>query len=125
MNKTDRFLFQEFCLIYLIKVIYIKNKIVANSKSALKRIAINERNRVRNKSYKSAVKTLMKKYFQAVEAYASAPSDEQLQSVNTAMSVAYSKIDKAVKTGVYHKNNAARKKARLAKALKTVLPQAS
>ncbi|MBL1210366.1 30S ribosomal protein S20 [Geminocystis sp. GBBB08] len=98
---------------------------MANSKSALKRIEINERNRMRNKAYKSAVKTLMKKYFLAVEAYASSPSEEQLQSVNNAMSVAYSKIDKAVKTGVYHKNNGARKKARLARALKTIVPQAS
>ena len=98
---------------------------MANSKSALKRIEINERNRMRNKAYKSAVKTLMKKYFLAVDAYASAPSEEQLQTVQTFMSIAYSKIDKAVKRGVYHKNNAARKKARLAKALKTVVPQAS
>jgi small subunit ribosomal protein S20 len=98
---------------------------VANSKSALKRIAINERNRMRNKAYKSTVKTLMKKYFQAVEDYTSSPSEEQLQTVQTSMSVAYSKIDKAVKTGVYHKNNAARKKARLARALKKAVPQAS
>jgi small subunit ribosomal protein S20 len=98
---------------------------VANSKSALKRIAINERNRMRNKAYKSTVKTFMKKYFQAVEDYTSSPSEEQLKTVQTSMSVAYSKIDKAVKTGVYHKNNAARKKARLARALKKAVPQAS
>ncbi|WP_066120866.1 30S ribosomal protein S20 [Geminocystis sp. NIES-3709] len=98
---------------------------MANSKSALKRIDINERNRMRNKTYKSAVKTLMKKYFLAVEAYASAPSDEQLQTVQSSMSIAYSKIDKAVKRGVYHKNNGARKKARLARALKNAVPQAS
>lgn len=98
---------------------------MANSKSALKRIAINERNRMRNKAYKSTVKTFMKKYFQAVEDYTSSPSEEQLQTVQTTMSVAYSKIDKAVKTGVYHKNNAARKKSRLARALKKAVPQAS
>jgi small subunit ribosomal protein S20 len=67
----------------------------------------------------------MKKYFQAVEDYTSSPSEEQLKTVQTSMSVAYSKIDKAVKTGVYHKNNAARKKARLARALKKAVPQAS
>ena len=98
---------------------------MANSKSALKRIDINERNRMRNKAYKSAVKTLMKKYFVAVEAYATSPSEEQLQVIQSAMSIAYSKIDKAVKRGVYHKNNGARKKARLAKALKSILPQAA
>ncbi|MGL5510805.1 MAG: 30S ribosomal protein S20, partial [Microcoleaceae cyanobacterium] len=38
---------------------------MANIKSAAKRAEIAERNRLRNKSYKSAVKTLMKKYFDA------------------------------------------------------------
>jgi small subunit ribosomal protein S20 len=98
---------------------------VANSKSALKRISINERNRLRNKSYKSAVKSLMKKYFQAVEVFGASPSEEQKQVVKTCMSEAYSKIDKAVKKGIYHKNNGARKKARLAKALTTVDASAS
>lgn len=99
---------------------------MANSKSALKRIEVNERNRLRNKAYKSAVKTLMKKYFQAVEAYSASPSDELKQAVQSCQSAAYSKIDKAVKTGVYHKNNAARKKARLARAFsKATQPQAS
>jgi small subunit ribosomal protein S20 len=91
---------------------------VANTKSAIKRIQIAERNRLRNKAYKSAVRTLMKKYFQAVEAYATNPSDEQMNQVQTTMSAAYSKIDKAVKRNVLHTNNGARKKARLARALK-------
>ena len=91
---------------------------MANSKSAIKRIKIAERNRLRNQSYKSAVKTLMKKYFSAVETYAAAPSSESLESVNKHMSEAYSKIDKAVKGRILHPNNGARKKARLARALK-------
>lgn len=98
---------------------------MANSKSALKRIRVNERNRLRNKSYKSAVKSLMKKYFQAVEAYSAAPSEELKQTVNNFMSAAYSKIDKAVKRGVYHKNNGARKKARLARTWKRAISEAS
>ncbi len=91
---------------------------MANIKSAKKRVLIAERNRLRNKAYKSAVKTLMKSYFSAVEKYTAAPSDEGMKEVQTAMSAAYSKIDKAVKTGVYHRNNGARKKSRLARALK-------
>ncbi|MBF2055806.1 MAG: 30S ribosomal protein S20 [Cyanobacterium sp. T60_A2020_053] len=98
---------------------------MANSKSASKRIQINERNRLRNKSYKSAVRTLMKKYFQAVEVYVSTPSEEQKQVVKTSMASAYSKIDKAVKKGILHKNNGARKKARLARALKTAESQSA
>lgn len=98
---------------------------MANNKSALKRIQIAERNRLRNKTYKSAVKTLMKKCFAAVESYSSSPSDEGLTGVQSAMAAAYSKIDKAVKRGVYHKNNGSRKKARLARALAQVSTAAS
>ncbi|NJK99179.1 MAG: 30S ribosomal protein S20 [Spirulinaceae cyanobacterium RM2_2_10] len=90
-------------------------KTVANSKSAIKRIQINERNRVRNKAYKSAVKTLMKKYFAAVEAYVAEPSPEALATVHEAQSAAFSKIDKAVKRGVLHANTGARRKSRLSR----------
>lgn len=93
---------------------------MANNKSAIKRIEIAERNRVRNKTYKSAVKTLMKNYFAAVEDYARQPSTESLQEVQKRMSAAYSKIDKAVKRKVLHANTGARKKSRLAKTLKRV-----
>lgn len=86
---------------------------VANSKSALKRIKIAERNRLRNRTYKSAVRTLMKRYFETVEAYVASPSEELRSAVNQAQSQAYSKIDKAVKRGVLHANNGARKKSRL------------
>jgi small subunit ribosomal protein S20 len=87
---------------------------VANIKSAIKRIQIAERNRLRNKSYKSAIKTLTKKYLTAVEHYAAKPSDEARTAVLESMSAAYSKIDKAVKKGVLHRSNGARKKANLA-----------
>lgn len=91
---------------------------MANTKSAIKRVQIAERNRLRNKAYKSAVKTLIKKYFAAVETYAANPSPESKQEVQQHMAAAYSKIDKAVKTKVLHPNNGARKKSRLAQRLK-------
>ncbi len=93
---------------------------MANSKSALKRAQIAERNRLRNRTYNSAVRTLMKKYFVAVDDYKANPSPELKQEVLTQMSATYSKIDKAVKRGVFHPNNGARKKSRLAKRLKQV-----
>ena len=93
---------------------------MANTKSALKRAQIAERNRLRNKAYKSAVKTLMKKYFSSVEAYAANQTTELKQEVEVKMSEAYSKIDKAVKTGVLHANNGARKKSSLARKHKTL-----
>jgi small subunit ribosomal protein S20 len=88
---------------------------VANIKSAINRIQVAERNRLRNKSYKSAIKTLTKKYVTAVEHYSAQPSDETRQLVLDSMSVAYSKIDKAVKKGVLHRSNGSRKKANLAR----------
>lgn len=91
---------------------------MANSKSAIKRIRTSERNRLRNKTYKSSLRTLTKKYFGAVETYTAEPTPENMNIVNEAMSAAYSKIDKAVKRNVLHRNNGARKKSRIAKVLK-------
>lgn len=91
---------------------------MANIKSAIKRVEIAERNRLRNKAYKSAVRTLMKKCLVSAESYASNPSPELKQEVQRSLSSAYSKIDKAVKRGVLHRNSGARKKSRLARALK-------
>lgn len=91
---------------------------MANSKSATKRIQIAERNRVRNKVYKSSVRTLMKKFFSSVESYSRQPSEETKQEIANQMATTYSRIDKAVKRGVLHANNGARKKSRLARAFK-------
>lgn len=91
---------------------------MANIKSAIKRVQIAERNRLRNKAYKSSVKTLMKRYFTAVSEYTANPTPEAMQEVQQRMSAAYSRIDKAVKRGALHRNNGARKKSRLAKLLK-------
>ncbi|MBE9034278.1 30S ribosomal protein S20 [aff. Roholtiella sp. LEGE 12411] len=91
---------------------------MANTKSALKRAEIAERNRLRNKAYKSAVKTLMKKYISAVDVHTANPTPESKQVVESRLSEAFSKIDKAVKRGVLHPNNGARKKSKLAHRLK-------
>ncbi|ASC72758.1 30S ribosomal protein S20 [Halomicronema hongdechloris C2206] len=91
---------------------------MANIKSALKRIETSERNRLRNKAYKSAVKTLMKRYFAALEDYRVDPSPEKMEVVQTRLAAAYSKVDKAVKRGVLHRNAGANRKARMARALK-------
>ncbi len=90
---------------------------MANIKSAVKRIEVAERNRLRNKAHKSVVRTLMKKYFVAVEKHTATPSDETSAEVQKCMNEAYKKIDKAVQKGVLHRNNGANKKSRLAKAI--------
>ncbi|HAN46006.1 MAG TPA: 30S ribosomal protein S20 [Cyanobacteria bacterium UBA8156] len=91
---------------------------MANIKSAAKRAEVAERNRQRNKSHKSAIGTLMKKYFGAVSEYAANPTPEALAAAQDRMNLAYSKIDKAVKKGILHRNTGDRRKARLAAALK-------
>lgn len=97
---------------------------MANIKSAAKRIEITERNRLRNKSYKSAVKTLIKRYHSAVSQYTTEPNSEHLELVKVSMSAAYSKIDKAIKRGALHPNTGARRKSNLAKLYRQVDPPA-
>jgi len=79
---------------------------LANIKSAKKRAEISERNRLKNVSIKSAVKTAIRKVLETVKA---AKSEE----LTAALNKAYSIIDKAVSKGVLHKNTAARKKSRI------------
>nr|QCI08791.1 ribosomal protein S20 [Sphondylothamnion multifidum] len=82
--------------------------------SAIKRNQISLRNRDRNKKYKTSVKTSIKKYLLSLENNNYICSDFNVQY----LSIVYQRIDKAVKTGIIHKNKAARKKSRLAKLMK-------
>ena len=81
---------------------------MANTKSAEKRIRANERKHVRNQMYRSRVKTLIKKAEEAI--FAGQPSEDAIRE-------AMSTLDKAAVKGIIHKNNAARRKSRLAKKL--------
>ncbi|HOB22465.1 MAG TPA: 30S ribosomal protein S20 [Bacillota bacterium] len=75
-----------------------------NIKSAKKRVQITAKKTALNKAYKTRFRTLIRKIEEE-------PSEENLAR-------AMSAIDKASKKGILHKNNAARKKARLARLLK-------
>ena len=86
---------------------------MANIKSAKKRILVTATRTERNKSIRSKVKTSIKK----VEAAVAAGNKEAAQ---TALVAATSEISKAATKGVYHKNNASRKVARLAKVVNTM-----
>lgn len=77
--------------------------------SAIKRAQISERNRLRNKYYKSSIKTLIKKTLQNIEQKGGFNSKQATLLV----AQAYSKMDKAVKKGIITKNHAARKKSKL------------
>ena len=83
---------------------------MANIKSAKKRVLVSRRNAERNKAIRTGVKTSIKKVEAAVAAGDKATAQVEL-------SKATSVIEKACTKGVYHKNNAARKVSRLAKAV--------
>ena len=93
---------------------------MANNNSAKKRIQIAERNRLENKSYKSAMRTLIKRCFVALGAYKNEPNEEARSSLQESINKAFSKIDKAVKRGVLHRNTGANQKSRLSLAFKKV-----
>lgn len=76
-----------------------------NIKSAKKRVLVSEVNCQRNKAYRSALKTAVKKADAAIDAN----SADVAEVVNSAVKT----IDKAVVKGIIHKNNAARKKSAL------------
>jgi len=91
---------------------------MANSKSAEKRIQINERNRLANRFYKSSVRTLTKTFLKELETYKVSNKPEDKEKLQKLLNSIYSLIDKGTKKSVFHKNNAARKKAKLASSLK-------
>lgn len=86
---------------------------MANIKSAKKRIKVIEVKTERNKAVKSKVKTLMKKVDAAVVA-----GDKE--AAVAALNIATAEINKAAAKGVFHKNTASRKVARLAKAVNNI-----
>jgi small subunit ribosomal protein S20 len=81
---------------------------VANIKSQIKRVKTNEKRRQRNKSVRSAVRTAVRKFREAVES----GDTEQATTLHRAASRA---LDKAASKGVIHKNQAANRKSAMAK----------
>lgn len=84
-----------------------------NIKSAIKRTRVIEKKTMQNNMIKSAYKTAVKKFEQAVEA-------GKVEEATTLFSEATKKIDQACTKGVIVKNTAARKKSNLAKKLNAV-----
>ena len=80
---------------------------MANHKSALKRAGQNEIRRMRNRSVKTRVKTVIKDVRQAAA--------DNAPETMVRFKAAQAAIDKAAKKGVLHKRAAGRKVARLAK----------
>lgn len=79
----------------------------ARRPSPLKRDLQSEKRRLRNKSFKSSVRTAIRRFDETLTQGNGAQIQEQLNAV-------YSIMDKGVKTGVFKLNKASRTKARLA-----------
>nr|YP_009315142.1 Ribosomal protein S20 [Titanophycus setchellii]SCW23597.1 Ribosomal protein S20 [Titanophycus setchellii] len=90
---------------------------MAKNASVLKSISVADRNRKRNKIYKSVIKSLTKKFLTNLS---QVNNTDDIAELKFTVSILYSKIDKAVKKGVLHRNNAARKKAFLSRQLKAL-----
>jgi len=88
---------------------------MANTRSAAKQARASLRREAHNKSIKSRLHTLEKKFLAAVAA-------KQAPDAGALYRELSSTLDKAAKTRVIHRNNASRKKSRLAARLKAVVP---
>ena len=85
---------------------------MANTRSAAKQARAGLRRQAHNKSIKSRLHSLEKKFLEAVSA-------KKAPDANALYRLLSSALDKAAKSRVIHRNNASRKKSRLAARLKT------
>ncbi len=88
---------------------------MANIKSQIKRNRQNEKRRIKNRVYRGAARTAIKKARATYET-------SNAESSKAAVLEAISMLDKAAQKGVIHKNNAARRKSRLMKRLVALGP---
>ena len=79
---------------------------MANTQSAIKRLRSSERRRLRNRVYRGGARTAVKKARHLMET-------GKVEEAREAVQVAVRALDKAAAKGIIHKNNAARRKARL------------
>lgn len=79
-----------------------------NIKSAIKRVEVTRKRTIRNARIKSALRTTIRRFEEAMKA---ADRDEAGLKLKRAVVA----IDKAVTKGILHKNAASRKKSRLTK----------
>jgi len=88
---------------------------LANIKSQIKRNRQNEKRRIKNRVYRGAARTAVKKSRAAF-------GTNSLEPSKAAVLEAISLLDKAAQKGILHKNNAARRKSRLMKRLVALAP---
>jgi small subunit ribosomal protein S20 len=91
---------------------------LANIQSAIKRIRSSERKRRINQVHRSRARTYIKRAHRLIES-------SDLEAAEAMTRLAVSALDRAAQKGVIHKNNAARRKARLMKHLNQAKEQAA
>lgn len=82
-------------------------------KSQFKRVKTNNKKRLANAAKKSDLKTAIKLVNTAIE-------NNDKEAAVTAFNAVNKKLDKLVNSNIYHKNNAARQKSKLAKAINLI-----
>jgi len=87
---------------------------VPNIKSQKKRAITNLKRNAAINSEKSALKTAIKTVLKAVEA-------KDIDAAKVAYDMTNAKLDKSVTSGIHHRNYAARQKARLSKAVNSLV----
>jgi small subunit ribosomal protein S20 len=90
--------------------VYHGGEKMANIKSAIKRVRINNDHRAHNVSIKTDMRSQIKRVESLVEG-------KDVENAKTALQSAITKIDKAVQKGIIHKNKGNRQKSRLTKAV--------
>jgi small subunit ribosomal protein S20 len=104
---------QDYGKRYNTQSFFFQEDILANLKSAIKRIRSNEKKRVRNRIVRSRARSAVSK------------AKEQIHDKGdeAAILLAIRELDKAAAKGVIHKNNAARRKSRLLRELNSMKKQ--
>ncbi|MFO7917304.1 MAG: 30S ribosomal protein S20 [Anaerolineae bacterium] len=84
-----------------------------NLKSSEKRMRQNQKRRAHNRAIRSRLRTVVKKANSLIE-------EGEQEAAEEAVRDAVSELDRAVKKGILHRNNADRRKSRLMKRLNAV-----
>jgi small subunit ribosomal protein S20 len=101
---------RNYCRRYNTQPFFTEKDILANLKSAIKRIRSNKKKQVRNRIIRSRARSAVSK------------AKEQIHEKGNeaAILLAIRELDKAAAKGVIHKNNAARRKSRLLRELNSL-----
>ena len=104
MDKLDYFYIDKIMNFLYITLSIFSGTIMAHHKSAKKRIVLSKKQNERNRSYKSELRTALKRVLQSSSQDVAAKEFKKAESI----------IDKLSSRNIIHRNKAARKKSQLA-----------